>query len=264
MNESKKPERLIKWILDMFTVPGDLVLDSFLGSGTTAAVAHKMRRRWIGVELGEHCDELALPRLRRVVSGQDPTGITRATNWRGGGGFRYYNLAPSLLKRDRWGQWVINREQFNPEQLSEAVCKIEGFRFNPSKHTFWQQGQSTERDFIYVTTATLSAGQLEELAREVGPDRSLVVCCSGWVGSIDHLKNLTVKRIPRAVLDKCEFGKDDYSLTIAALQPAETAPQPTVPTVASATRRAPKKGKKPKPNVGPDLFATEEATDEAN
>lgn len=93
-----------------------------------------------------------------------------------------------------------------------------------------------------------------------------MVCCSGWVGGIDHLKNLTVKRIPASVRDKCEYGKDDYSLTIAALQPAESAPQPAIPTVASATRVPPKKGKKPRanPNDGPDLFANEEAADEAN
>lgn len=172
MPQSKKPERLIQWVLDMVTEPGDWVLDSFLGSGTTAAVAHKLGRRWIGVELGDHCETLALPRLQRVIDGDDHTGVTRAVNWQGGGGFRYYNLAQSLLKRDKWGQWVINKDQFKPEQLAEAVCKLEGFRYAPSAHTFWLHGQSTERDFIYVTTATLSEGQLKEIADDVGPERS--------------------------------------------------------------------------------------------
>jgi len=92
MKESKKPERLILWILSLLTKPGDLVLDAYLGSGTTAAVSHKMKRRWIGIEMGEHCDTLALKRLRRVVDGSDKTGVTRSVGWSGGGGFRYYEV----------------------------------------------------------------------------------------------------------------------------------------------------------------------------
>lgn len=258
-----KPEGLIQFVLSIGSSPGDLVLDSFGGSGTTAAVAHKMGRRWIMVELGEHCDTHIAPRLQKVIDGQDPGGVTGAADWKGGGGFRYYDLAPSLLKKDKWGQWVINKHQFNPEQLAEAVCKLEGFRYAPSAHTFWLHGQSTERDFIYVTTATLSADQLYELSREVGPDRSLVVCCSAWVGSIDHLKNLTVKQIPKAVRDKCEFGRDDYSLNVAALQPSAPAPT-TVPGAAGPPRAAPRKAKQAPPNAGPDLFAAKEPADEAN
>jgi adenine-specific DNA-methyltransferase len=84
---NKKPERLMQRLLAMSTEPGDWVLDPCLGSGTTAAVAHKMRRRWIGVERGGHLDTLALPRLRRVIDGADDTGVTRANAWTGGGGF---------------------------------------------------------------------------------------------------------------------------------------------------------------------------------
>jgi adenine-specific DNA-methyltransferase len=84
---NKKPERLIARILALSTDPGDWVLDAFLGSGTTAAVAHKMGRRWVGIERGEQLDTLCLPRLRRVVDGEDATGVTRAFGWKGGGGF---------------------------------------------------------------------------------------------------------------------------------------------------------------------------------
>lgn len=84
---NKKPERLLARILSLCTDPGDWVLDAFLGSGTSAAVAHKMGRRWVGIERGEQLDTLCLPRLRRVVDGQDATGVTRAFGWRGGGGF---------------------------------------------------------------------------------------------------------------------------------------------------------------------------------
>jgi adenine-specific DNA-methyltransferase len=87
---NKKPEKLIARVLAMSTDPGDWVLDAFLGSGTTAAVAHKMGRRWIGIEQGDHVDALCLPRLRRVVDGQDATGVTRAFDWHGGGGFHVW------------------------------------------------------------------------------------------------------------------------------------------------------------------------------
>ena len=84
---SKKPEKLMARILALATDPGDWVLDGFLGSGTTAAVALKMRRRWVGIERGAHVDTMCLPRLRRVVDGTDKAGVTRAFDWTGGGGF---------------------------------------------------------------------------------------------------------------------------------------------------------------------------------
>jgi adenine-specific DNA-methyltransferase len=85
---NKKPERLLARILSLQTGPGDWVLDPFLGSGTTAAVAQKMGRSWVGIERGEHVHELCVPRLCRVVAGEDATGVTRAYGWNGGGGFR--------------------------------------------------------------------------------------------------------------------------------------------------------------------------------
>jgi adenine-specific DNA-methyltransferase len=87
---NKKPEKLLARILAMSTAPGDWVLDAFLGSGTTAAVAQKMRRQWIGIEQGTHVDELCIPRLRRVVDGEDRSGVTRAAAWEGGGGFHVW------------------------------------------------------------------------------------------------------------------------------------------------------------------------------
>jgi adenine-specific DNA-methyltransferase len=218
-----KPERLIKSILDLATHPSDLVLDSFLGSGTTAAVAHKMGRRWIGIELGEHCRTHCLPRLKKVVDGADPGGITEAVGWKGGGGFRYYRLAPSLLLRDKWDQLVINPE-FNAPMLAEAVCKLEGFTYAPSDTLYWQQGHSTEQDFIYTTTANLSHDQLQQLSDEVGPDRSLLVVCSAFRGRKEGYSNLTVKKIPKAVLTRCEWGKDDYSLKVENLPKAPAKP----------------------------------------
>jgi adenine-specific DNA-methyltransferase len=217
--DTPKPERLLERILGLTTNPGDLVLDSFLGSGTTAAVAHKMGRRWIGIELGEHCHTHCLPRLKKVVDGTDPGGITEAMGWKGGGGFRYYRLAGSLLLRDKWDQLVINPE-FNAPMLAEAVCKLEGFTYAPSDTLYWQQGHSTEQDFLYTTTANLSHDQLQQLSDEVGPDRSLLVVCSAFRGRKEGYSNLTVKKIPKAVLTRCEWGKDDYSLKVENLPKA--------------------------------------------
>ena len=218
-----KPEKLLERILHIATNPGDLVLDSFLGSGTTAAVAHKMGRRWIGIELGEHCETHCLPRLKKVVDGEDPGGITAAVGWKGGGGFRYYRLAPSLLEKDKWDNWVVSKE-YNAAMLAEAVCKLEGFSYEPSDSLYWQHGHSTERDFIYTTTANLSHDQLQELSDEVGPERSLLVVCSAFRGRKEGYPNLTVKKIPNAVLTRCEWGKDDYSLKVENLPKAPPEP----------------------------------------
>ena len=214
-----KPERLIERILIISTNPGDVVLDSFSGSGTTGATAHKMGRRWIMVELGEHCHTHIIPRLKKVIDGDDPGGITEAVGWKGGGGFRYYRVAPSLLEKDKWGNWVIN-SAFNPAMLAEAVCKIEGFTYAPSDSIYWQHGRSTERDFIYVTTQTLTQEQLQALSDEVGTERTLLVMCAAFRGKAETFPNLTIKKIPKGVLTRCEYGKDDYSLLVENLPKA--------------------------------------------
>jgi adenine-specific DNA-methyltransferase len=217
--DSPKPERLLQRIIHIATNPGDLILDSFAGSGTTGAVAHKMGRRWIMIELGEHCHTHIIPRLHKVIDGDDQGGISKAVNWQGGGGFRYYRLAPSLLLQDTHGQWVINKE-YNAEMLAAAICKLEGFSYAPSADHYWQHGYSTENDFIYVTTQSLSAAQLQVLAEALGSERTLLVCCAAFRGDVSRFTNLTVKKIPKMVLQKCEWGHDDYSLNVENLPQA--------------------------------------------
>jgi len=218
-----KPELLLKRIIHIASNEGDLVLDSFAGSGTTGAVAHKMGRRWVLVEIGEHCHTHIIPRLKKVIDGEDTGGITKAVDWRGGGGFRYFHLAPSLLEKDKWGNWVINK-QYNAAMLAEALCKLEGFTYAPSDTIYWQHGYSTERDFIYVTTAHLNHEQLQELSDEVGPDRTLLVLCTAFRAKSDDYPNLTVKKIPKHVLSRCEWGHDDYSLKVENLPKAPPKP----------------------------------------
>ena len=223
--DTPKPEKLVQRIIHLATNPGDLVLDSFAGSGTTGAVAHKMGRRWIMVELGEHCHTHIIPRLQKVIDGEDQGGISKAVNWQGGGGFRYFRLAPTLIVNDKWGNQIINPD-YNPEMLAEALAKLEGFTYMPSENHWWQHGYSSENDFIYVTTQSLSVEQLQVLSDEVGAGRSLLICCSAWRGitadqAAERFPNLSLKKIPKMILKRCEWGHDDYSLNVANLPMAE-------------------------------------------
>lgn len=223
--DTPKPERLLSQVITIATNPGDIVLDSFAGSGTTGAVAHKMGRRWIMVELGNHCDTYIVPRLKKIIDGVDQGGVTNMANWQGGGGFQYYRLAPSLIVNDRWGNPVVNPE-YNAAHLAEALCKLEGFNYAPSETQWWQHGHSSERDFIYVTTQNLSSEQLQALADEVGSEQSLLVCCAAFHGTTaakaaERWPNLTMKKIPKMVLSRCEWGHDDYSLNVANLPMAK-------------------------------------------
>lgn len=211
-----KPEALLQRILHISSEAGDLILDSFAGSGTTGAVAQKMGRSWIMVELGDHCDTHIVPRLRKVIDGADLGGVTEAAKWKGGGGFRYYRLAPSLLEKDEWGNWVISKE-FDAAKLSQAVCKLMGFVYQPDETRYWMQGRSSETDFIYVTTQNLTHQQLTAISEEVGEERTLLVCCKAFRANPDAFSNLTIKKIPQAVLRKCEWSHDDYSLNVANL-----------------------------------------------
>lgn len=218
----QKPEKLISICIELATSEGDLVLDSFLGSGTTSAVAHKMKRKWIGIELGNHCISHCIPRLTSVIDGKDSTGVTKNYEWQGGGGFRYYRLASSLVEKDRYGNWVISKN-YNATMLAEAVCKNMGFIFDPAQdeQEYWRHGYSTETDFIFVTTASMTHAALKKLSEDVGPDRSLLVCCKAFNADENAFENLTIKKIPHAVLSKCEWGRDDYSLNVANLPMAQ-------------------------------------------
>jgi adenine-specific DNA-methyltransferase len=256
--DTPKPEKLLLRVIEMSTNPGDWVLDSFAGSGTTGAVAHKMGRRWIMVELGEHCHTHIIPRLKKAIDGADPGGITGAVGWKGGGGFRYLKLGPSLLQRDQFGNWVISKK-YNPAMLAEAMCKLEGFTYAPSDAYYWQHGHSTESDFIYITTQTLTREQIAKLSDEVGANRTLLVCCSAFrTKRLADFPNLTVKKIPKVVLNKCEWGHDDYSLEIKNLPAApavEEAAAPTLTTMGGTVVKVLRGSRKVKDE--PSLFVTE-------
>ena len=214
----KKPEALINRIFEMCTASGDLVLDSFLGSGTTAAVAHKMGRRWIGVELGDHAYTHCAVRMRKVIEGEQG-GISKSQNWRGGGGFKFYELAPSLLNHDKYGNLVINKE-YNADMLAEAMCKVLGYHYKPDTEKYWKQGYSSEKSFIYTTTMAMQETSLEKIASEIG-DNNLLICCSAFIGNSSVYPNITVKKIPSAILKKCEWGREGYPLNLKDYHPSE-------------------------------------------
>lgn len=263
-----KPERLINRIFHLATNPGDLVLDSFLGSGTTAAVAHKMGRRWIGIELGDHCTTHCLPRLKKVVDGQDPGGITEAVSWKGGGGFKFYELAPSLLNKDEYGNFVISAE-YNATMLAAAMAKHEGFRFSPDPMVYWKQGQSTERDYIFTTTNMLTVQEVERIAMDMPSGETLLICCKAYQDGVPRVSPfITVKKIPHMLLGRCEFDKNDYSLHIVPAPKEEDDDSLSFPSgISEAEEMAKghdtesstkKKGRKSKTKQGPDLFGEEE------
>ena len=210
----KKPETLIKIILDCFSDEGDLVLDSFLGSGSTAAVAQKMGRRYIGIELGNHAYTHCYPRLKKVTDGTDPGGISKAQNWKGGSGFKFYELAPSLLKEDKFGNLIINKE-YNADMLAAAMAKQEGYTYQPDTTLYWKQGQSSEHDYIYTTTQFLTVESLDAISETMQEGESLLICCTAFQKECaTHHPNITVKKIPQMLLGRCEFNKDNYNLNI--------------------------------------------------
>lgn len=216
-----KPEKLISVFVGAVTEENDLVLDSFLGSGTTAAVAHKMGRRWIGVELGDHAYTHCAVRMQKVVDGSDQGGISKAQNWQGGGGFKFYELAPSLLKTDKFGNLVINKE-YNADMLAAAMAKHEGFTYAPDSAVYWKQGKGAEKDYIFTTTQFLTVEALEQLHEQMGEDESLLICCTSFQHECrNRFANITLKKIPQMLLGRCEFDRNDYSLNIVSLPEVE-------------------------------------------
>lgn len=201
---SKKPEKLIERILMMATDEGDFVLDSFLGSGTTAAVAHKMNRKYIGIEMGDHCYSHCKVRLDRVVDGEQG-GVSKDFDWQGGGGYHFYELAPSLLvKNERLPIYQINPE-YTFEMLCEAICKIEGFKYKPDGV---YHGHSSEKRFIHITKEFVNADYIRSIATTLGEDQSLLVYSTKVQSDLRLPDNIEVKRIPKDLLDKCTFESE--------------------------------------------------------
>jgi adenine-specific DNA-methyltransferase len=199
-----KPERLVQRILALGSNPGDLILDSFLGSGTTAAVAHKMGRRWIGIELGEHAYTHCKARLDKVIDG-DQGGISAAVGWKGGGGYTFYELAPSLLERHPdLPVYQINKE-YTFDMLCEAICKLEGFIYRPQGD---MHGHSSESRFIHVTREFVSGDYIAKITKEISEGQSMLIYGVKIQSGLRLPDNVEVKKIPKDLLNKCDFESE--------------------------------------------------------
>jgi adenine-specific DNA-methyltransferase len=210
----KKPEQLLRRIIEMSTEPGDYVLDSFLGSGTTAAVAHKMDRRWIGIEMGEHAYTHCKTRLDATIAGTDPLGITKSVAWKGGGSYRFYELALSLINQDPFGEYVINKE-YDADMLAAAMALHEGFTYQPDAQLFWKQSVGNENSYLFVTTRHLNAQYLDSIKDMMEDTEYLIIACRSFDSGVDKsYPHITVKKIPQMLLSRCEFGKENYNLNI--------------------------------------------------
>ena len=201
----KKPEQLVSQIFEMSTQEGDLVLDSFLGSGTTAAVATKMRRKWIGIERGEQVYSHCKVRLDRVIDNGDVGGISKEVGWQGGGGYKFYELAEPLLVKNK----VLPVYQINPsytwDMVCEAICKIEGFTYEPSGEF---QGHSSENRFIHITEDFVNTKYAMSIMKNLGDKQSLLIYCKKNQADMILPENVEVKKIPKDLLDKCNFESE--------------------------------------------------------
>lgn len=212
--DTPKPERLIQRIIHIASNPGDLVLDSFLGSGTTTAVAQKMGRRWIGVEMGNHAYTHCKVRMDKVIAGEDPGGITKAQSWQGGGGYRFYEVAPTLINKDAFDEYVIN-EDYDANMLAAAVALHEGFHYQPDGELFWKQSVGNENSYLFVTTRHLNSTYLDSIKDTMEDGEYLIIACRSFDNGLDKAyDNIAVKKIPQMLLERCEFGKTDYNLNI--------------------------------------------------
>lgn len=200
-----KPEKLVERILEIATQKGDYVLDSFLGSGTTIAVAHKMQRKWIGIEIGNQAYDQCKLRMDKVIDGNDEIGITKKMNWQGGGGYKFYELAEPLLVKNS----TLPIYQLNPtytwEMVCEAICKIEGFTYAPSGEF---HGYSSENRFIHITEEFVNTKYVMSVMKTLGERQSLLIYCKKNQADMMLPENVEVKKIPKDLLEKCNFESE--------------------------------------------------------
>lgn len=209
-----KPEKLIQTILHIATNAGDWVLDSFLGSGTTTAVAHKMKRKYIGIEMGDHAYSHVHKRMKKVVNGKDGLKLSETLEWNGGDGFKFYELAPSFISTDEFGNPVID-SYYNDTKLIRAMCKLTGYSFSPSPKDYWKHGKGQGNNSIYVTTQLLSVAMVQQILSHLGRNETLLICPKKFEPGCEKVDaHITIKKIPQSILKACQYGKKEYLLPI--------------------------------------------------
>lgn len=217
----KKPEHLLHRIISMATVEQDIVLDSFLGSGTTCAVAHKMNRNYIGIEMADHAYTHCKLRLDNIINGKDDGGITKMLNWVGGGAYKFYELAPSFITKDDYGNNIID-EYYNEHKLIKAMCKLLNFTYRPSESEYWKHGIGQGNNYLFVTTQFLSIGLVQQIASHLNDGETLIISPKKYEPGADKIEpRITIKKIPQSVLKACHYGKKDYLLPIKENAPED-------------------------------------------
>lgn len=197
-----KPERLLQRIIHIGSNPGDIVLDCFLGSGTTAAVAHKMGRRWVGIEReASTIETYAAPRLRKVVNGDDPGGVTKETGWTSGGGFRILDVAPSMFAEVE-GQVYLSDWATNGK-LSEATAAQLGYVYEPEPPFAGHKGRSR----LAVIDGLVNEAVVQMLVNALAEDERLLVCGTAVdPAARERLRTLrpgsTARKIPQSILQE--------------------------------------------------------------
>ena len=164
----------------------------------------KMKRKWIGIELGDHVYSHSKIRIDAVIDGEQ-SGISSMLNWKGGGGYHFYELAPSLLvKNPNLPVYQIN-PQYTYEMLCEAICKLEGFKYSPEGVL---HGYSTERRFIHISTEYVNAEYLKSIVSSINDEQSLVIYAIKTQSNLILPENIEIKRIPKDLLGKCTFDSE--------------------------------------------------------
>lgn len=212
--DTPKPEKLIQRVVQLGSNQDDIVLDSFLGSGTTSAVAEKMGRRWIGIEMGDHAYTHCKVRLDKVIDGADQGGISKAVDWKGGGGYKFYELAPSFITLDEFGNQVID-QYYNDAKLIKAMCKLMNYTYAPDKDIYYHHGTGQGNNYIYVTTQLLTPSMVSRIASHLAENETLLITTTSFEPGSDQTDGrISVKKIPQSILKSCHFGKKEYLLPI--------------------------------------------------
>lgn len=205
--DTPKPERLMQRIIEIGSSPGEIVLDCFLGSGSTAAVAHKMQRRWVGVEWSINIlNTYTLPRLSKVAGGKDNGGVTELTGWSGGGGFRVLEVAPSMFEAD--GGLVFLADWMTNGALAEATAAQLGFTYENEPPFSGRKGRSR----LAVIDGVVNESVVRLIVAAL-PEKERVVICGTGIDTEARpiLRELrrgsTLRKIPAALLDEYRSGR---------------------------------------------------------
>lgn len=191
-----KPERLIQRILMLGSREGDRVLDAFLGSGSTTAVSHKMNRKWIGIELGEHCHTHCLPRMKKVVEGSDQGGISKEVNWKGGGGFKFYKLGdPVILSHKDYPSIKIINPKYHNTGLIKVICNLEGFKYKKADKIFHGVNKLGNK-YAHITEQYLSQAYVDLLKSKLADNEELIVYCFNYDEKIALPLNILIRKLP--------------------------------------------------------------------